>query len=159
MSKKKEEQAFRGPTRALHVGHRRTSEGEQSEPIFLTSSYAFENAQQAAARFSGEEPGNVYSRYTNPTVEAFEQRFAAIDNAESCIATASGMSAILAACMSILKAGDHSLASQSLFGTTISLFDNVLSRFAVTTHYVPLTDLNAWEQALKKHMEIKLTKK
>ncbi|MFQ5994729.1 MAG: O-succinylhomoserine sulfhydrylase [Acidiferrobacterales bacterium] len=138
--------AFR--TRAVRVGHERTREGEQSEPIFASSSYVFDSAAQAAARFSGEEPGNVYSRYTNPTVRIFEQRLAALEEGERCIATASGMSAILSTFMSLLKAGDHIVASRALFGATIVLLENVLRRFGVDTTFVPLTDLAAWDRAI-----------
>jgi O-succinylhomoserine sulfhydrylase len=135
-------------TRAVRAGHERTSEGEQSEPIFLSSSYVFESSAQASARFAGDEPGNVYSRYTNPTVRIFEQRLAAMEEGERCVGTASGMSAILATCMSLLKAGDHIVASRALFGATIVMFDTLLPRFGVTTSFVPLTDLDAWTQAI-----------
>jgi O-succinylhomoserine sulfhydrylase len=135
-------------TRAIRAGHEPGSEGEQAEPIYATSSFVFESAAQAAARFSGDEPGNVYSRYTNPTVRIFEQRLAALEEGERCVGTASGMSAILATCLALLKAGDHIVASRVLFGATIVLFENILSRFGVTTTLVPLTDLNAWEQAI-----------
>ena len=99
-------------TRAIRTGHTPTAEQEHSEPIFATSSYTYESAAQAAARFSGEEPGNIYSRFTNPTVRAFEQRLAALEQGEHCVATASGMAAILTVCMSLLKAGDHVIASR-----------------------------------------------
>ncbi len=135
-------------TRAVRAGHERTSEGEQSEPIFLSSSYVFESSAQASARFAGDEPGNVYSRYTNPTVRIFEQRLALMEEGERCVGTASGMSAILATCMSLLKAGDHIVASRALFGATIVMFDTLLPRFGVTTSFVPLTDLDAWTQAI-----------
>lgn len=138
--------AFR--TRAVRAGHERTPEGEQAEPIFTTSSFVFKDAAQAAARFADEEAGNVYSRFTNPTVRMFEQRLAALEEGERCVATSSGMSAILATCMALLKAGDHIVAARALFGATISLFNNVLSRFDVTTTFVPLTDMGAWQAAI-----------
>lgn len=139
-----------GPsTRAVRAGQRRTPEGEHSEALFLTSSFAFRSAHEAAARFKGEEPGNVYSRFTNPTVNVFERRLAAMEGGERCIATASGMSAILASCMSLLRAGDHIVASRSIFGTTVNLFKNVLPRFGVETRFVSLTDYAAWERALR----------
>ncbi len=135
-------------TRGVRAGQHRTSEMEQSEPIFLTSSFTFESAAQAAARFSGEENGNIYSRFTNPTVRTFEERLAALEGGEACVGTASGMSAILATAMTLLKSGDHVVASTGLFGTTTSLFGNVLSRFGVGTTFVPLTDYDAWEAAI-----------
>lgn len=136
-------------TLAVRAGQQRTAEGEHGEPIFTTSSYVFGSAAEAAARFAGERPGNIYSRFTNPTVRAFEQRLAALEGAERCVATASGMSAILSTCMGLLRAGDHIVASRSVFGSTVLLFQNILSRFGVQTSFVPLADLGAWEQALR----------
>jgi len=141
-------------TRAVRVGHRRTSEGEHSEPIYPTSSYVFANAAQAAARFGGTEPGNIYSRFTNPTVRAFEERLAALEGGERCVAFASGMSAILATGMSLLKAGDHVVASKAIFGTTTILFQNYLGRFGVETTFVPLTDYGAWEKAIRPNTRL-----
>jgi O-succinylhomoserine sulfhydrylase len=136
-------------TRAVRAGQQRTEEGEQSEGLFLTSSFAFESAAQAAARFSGEEPGNIYSRFTNPTVRVFSERLAALEGGESCVATSSGMSAILATCMALMKSGDHLLASRSLFGTTTVLFEKYLARFGVETSFVPLSDTQAWADAIR----------
>lgn len=136
-------------TRALRTGHARTPEGEHAEPIFTTSSFVFASAAEAAARFAGEQPGNLYSRFTNPTVRAFEQRLAALEGGECAVATASGMSAILALCLGLLRADDHILASRSLFGSTTQLFDRYLSRFGVSTTYVPLGDLDAWEAGIE----------
>ncbi len=141
-------------TRAVRVGQVRTNEGEQSEPIFPTSSYVFKNAAEAAARFSGEKPGNIYSRFTNPTVRTFEERLAALEGGEKCVATASGMSAILATCMALLKAGDHIVASRAIFGTTVVLFQNYLARFGVATTFVPLTDYAAWEAAITPNTKL-----
>src|SRR5262245_17363332 len=141
-------------TLALRAGVRRTSEGEHSEPLFLTSSFVFQNAAEAAARFAGEQPGNIYSRFTNPTVRAFEERLAALDGAERCVATASGMAAILATCMGLLKAGDHIVSSRSVFGSTVLLFTNYLGKFGVETSYVPLTDYAAWEKAIKPNTKL-----
>ena len=135
-------------TRAIRTGHQRTAEGEQSEPIFPTSSFVFDSAAQAAARFSGAEPGNIYSRFTNPTVRTFEQRLAALEGGQRCVATASGMAAILTTCMGVLKSGDHIVSSRAIFGTTVILFNTYLAKFGVTTSYVPLTDLAAWEKAI-----------
>lgn len=135
-------------TQAVRAGQVRTAEGEQSEAIFPTSSFVFTSAAQAAARFSGEEPGNIYSRFTNPTVRTFEQRLAAMEGGERCVGTASGMSAILATCMGLLKAGDHIVASRSIFGTTVSLFTGILAKFGLKTSFVPLTDYTAWAAAI-----------
>jgi O-succinylhomoserine sulfhydrylase len=131
------------------VGHHRTPEGEHGEPIFTTSSYVFASAAEAAARFSGDAQGNIYSRFTNPTVRAFEERLASLEGGESCVATASGMAAILATCMGLLKGGDHIVASRSIFGSTTILFNKYLARFGIATSYVPLGDLGAWEAAIR----------
>lgn len=136
-------------TCGVRTGQIRTSEGEHAEPIFTTSSYVFANAAEAAARFSGTVPGNIYSRFTNPTVRAFEERLARLEGGEACVATASGMAAILATCMSLLRAGEHIVASRSIFGTTAILFSNILSRFGVETSFVSLTDPIAWKAALR----------
>ncbi len=136
-------------TLAVRAGHLRTNEGEQGEPIFPTSSYVFASAAQAAARFSGSEPGNIYSRFTNPTVRTFEQRLAALEGGARCVATSSGMSAILSTCMALLKAGDHMVSSRAIFGTTSVLFNNYLAKFGVETTFVGLTDLEAWRRALR----------
>jgi len=136
-------------TRAVRAGQHRTNEGEHSEPIFPTSSFVFASAAAAAARFSGETPGNIYSRFTNPTVRSFEERLAALEGGEKCVATASGMAAILSTCMALLKGGDHIVASRNIFGPTVLLFNNYLGRFGVETTYVSLTDYAAWEKAIK----------
>ena len=134
-------------TRAIRTGHRRTAEAEHSEPIFPTSSFVFETAAEAAARFSGEAEGNIYSRFTNPTVAAFEERLASLEGGESCVATSSGMAAILATCMGLLESGDHIVASQSLFGSTTVLFNKYLARFGIQTTFVTLSDPESWEDA------------
>ncbi len=136
-------------TRAVRAGHSPTPEGEHSEPLFLTSSFVFESAEQAAARFRGDEPGNIYSRFTNPTVRAFEQRLAVLEGGERCIATSSGMSAILSTCMALLSAGDHIVAAHGLFGTTVVLLRDVLTRFGVDTSFVKLSSLPSWEAAIR----------
>lgn len=136
-------------TRAVRAGQHRTNEGEHSEPIFPTSSYVFASAAAAAARFSGEKPGNIYSRFTNPTVRAFEERLAALEGGEKCVATASGMAAILSTCMALLKSGEHIVSSRNVFGPTVLLFNNYFGRFGVETSYVSLTDYAAWEKAIK----------
>ncbi len=136
-------------TRAIRVGHQRTAEGEHSEPVFMTSSFVFASAAEAAARFSGEQSGNIYARFTNPTVRAFEQRLAAMEGGECCVATASGMAAILSTCMGLLQQGDHLLSSRSIFGSTVVLFDKYLARFGIETSYVDLADLSAWAEAIR----------
>ena len=141
-------------TLAVRAGQRRTPEGEHGEAMFLTSSYVFRTAADAAARFAGEVPGNVYSRYTNPTVRTFEERIAALEGAEQAVATASGMSAILAIAMSLCSAGDHVLVSRSVFGSTISLFEKYLKRFGVEVDYPALSDLAGWEAAIKPNTRL-----
>ena len=135
-------------TLALRVGQLPTDEGSHAEPIFTTSSYVFESAAQAAARFSGDEPGNIYSRFTNPTVKAFEQRLAALEGAERCVATASGMAAILSTAMALLQSGDEVVCSRSVFGTTNVLFEKYLQKFGLKTQFVALTDMSAWQEAI-----------
>ena len=134
---------------AVRAGQQRTFEGEHAEPIFATSSFVFANAAEAAARFSGTVAGNIYSRFTNPTVRVFQERLAALEGGETCIATSSGMAAILATCMALLKSGDHIVSANSIFGSTISLFTNYLSKFGIATSYVPLSNLAAWEAAIR----------
>jgi O-succinylhomoserine sulfhydrylase len=136
-------------TLAIRAGIHRTQEGEHSEPIFTTSSYVFSSAAEAAARFAGNSPGNVYSRYTNPTVRVFQERIAALEGAEAAVATASGMAAILSTCMAHLQAGDHIVCSRSVFGTTTMLFTRYMEKFGVGVSLVPLTDLNAWREAIQ----------
>ncbi len=144
-----EHSGWKPATLAIRTGHHRTGEGEHSPGIFTTSSYVYESAAQAAARFSGDEPGNIYSRFTNPTVRTFEERLAALEGGACCVATATGMAAIMTACMGLLKQGDHLLSSRSIFGSTVILFDKYLSRFGIETSYVPLADLDAWRAAIR----------
>lgn len=132
-------------TLAVRAGQVRTHEGEHSEGLFLTSSYVFASAAEAAARFGGSESGNVYSRYTNPTVRTFEERMAALEGGEAAVATASGMAAILAVCMSTLKSGDHVICSHSVFGTTTVIFTKYMAKFGVTATFVDPTDYAQWE--------------
>jgi len=148
MTEKPDPESLAVATRAIRSGHQRTAEGEHSEPIFATSSFVFENAAQAAARFADREPGNIYSRFTNPTVRCFEERLAALEGGASCVATASGMSAILSTAMGLLQSGDHIVSSRSVFGTTVGLFGGILPRFGVQTSFVALTDQAAWEAAI-----------
>ncbi|MDE1943133.1 MAG: O-succinylhomoserine sulfhydrylase [Betaproteobacteria bacterium] len=136
-------------TLAIRAGIHRSAFNEHSEALYLTSSYVFESAQQAADRFCNREPGNIYSRFTNPTVTAFQERLAALEGGEACVATSSGMAAILSVLMGLLKAGDHVVASQSIFGSTVQLLTNIMGRFGIGTTFVPLSDLAAWKAAAR----------
>lgn len=135
-------------TLSVRSGTLRSQFNEHSEALFLTSSFVFENAAQAAARFSGEEEGNVYARFSNPTVTMMQDRLAALEGGEACIATASGMSAILALVMATMKTGDHIVASLGLFGATQQLFGGILSKFGIETTFVSATDLSAYRRAI-----------
>ncbi len=143
------EDDYKFDTLAVRAGQVRTAEGEHCEPVFTTSSYVFASAAEAAARFSDEQPGNIYSRFTNPTVRTFEQRLAAMEGAESCVATASGMSAILSTCLALLKSGDHIVSSRSIFGSTTMLFTNFLAKLGIETTFVNLTDIDDWAGAIR----------
>ena len=140
-------------TLACHAGVAPGNEYENSPPIYLTSSFCFDNAAQAAARFAGTEPGNVYSRFTNPTVRSFEQRLAALEGGEACVATSSGMSAILTTVLALLASGDHVICSHSVFGTTVSLF-TMLAKFGIETTFVGPTDNEAWARALRPNTKM-----
>jgi O-succinylhomoserine sulfhydrylase len=148
------EENYQLETLAVRAGIERSQFHEHSEALYLTSSFVFDTAEQAAKRFIGEEPGNIYARFTNPTVTMFEQRLAALEGAEQCVATASGMSAILATCMAHLKAGDHIVASQSLFGATTNTFNNYFKKFGVETSYVSATDVAEWEAAVRPNTKL-----
>ncbi|MCH9746094.1 MAG: O-succinylhomoserine sulfhydrylase [Proteobacteria bacterium] len=141
-------------TQAIREGYRMTTEQEHSEAIFMTSSFVFESAEQAANRFSKEEPGNIYARFTNPTVEAFEKKLAALEGAQDCVATSSGMAAIFATIMTLLKSGDHIVASRSMFGTTIVLLNDIISRFNIDISFVDLSDLQAWQNAITQDTKL-----
>ena len=141
-------------TKGVRAGQVRTEFREHSEALFLTSSFVFDNAAQAAARFTGGEEGMIYSRFTNPTVSMFQDRLAALEGAESCVATASGMSAILATAMVHLKSGDHLVCSNAVFGATIQLFNNVFGRFGVETTYVSPTKVDEWRKAVRKNTRL-----
>ncbi|WP_298146409.1 O-succinylhomoserine sulfhydrylase [uncultured Acinetobacter sp.] len=141
-------------TLALRTGHTRSFEGEHGEPIFLTSSFVYANAAEAAAKFSGQEPGNIYSRFTNPTVAMFEKRLAAIEGAERAVATSSGMAAIMAVAMSFLKQGDHVICSRAVFGSTVAMFEKYVAKFGVQVDFVDLTDLSAWEDAIQDNTKL-----
>lgn len=136
-------------TIAIRTGYTRTAEGEHSEAIFPTSSFVFGSAAEAARRFSGDDPGNIYSRFTNPTVRTFEERLAAMEGGESCVATASGMSAILSTCIGLLEQGDHIVSSRSIFGSTVMLFNKYLTRCGIKTSYADLANVDSWAAAIR----------
>ncbi|MGE5027420.1 MAG: O-succinylhomoserine sulfhydrylase, partial [Betaproteobacteria bacterium] len=141
-------------TLAVRAGIERSQFNEHSEALYLTSSFVFGSAAEAAARFSGQTPGNIYARFTNPTVTAFQERLSVLEGAESCVATASGMSAILATVMGLLSAGDHIVASRSLFGATVQMFGNIMKRFGVDTTFVSQTDVEAWRAAVQPNTKL-----
>lgn len=145
---------WQAETLAVRAGSQHTEFGENSEAMFLTSSFVFENAAQAAALFGGQEPGNIYSRFTNPTVTMFQDKLAALEGAEFCVATSSGMAAILACVMGLCSAGDHVVASRSIFGTSVQLFSNILKRWGLETTFVSLTDPEAWKTATKANTKL-----
>ena len=146
--------SYQPETVAVRAGSEHSQFHEHSEALFLTSSFTFDSAQQAAKRFIGEEQGNIYSRFTNPTVTMFEQRLAALEGAEQCVATASGMAAILSTCMGLLQAGDHLVASQSIFGSTVNMFNNVFKKFGVETTFVSATDPAQWQAAARPNTKL-----
>lgn len=141
-------------TIAVRAGQHRTDEGEHSEPIFTTSSYVYTSASDAAAHFDGTKTGNVYSRHTNPSVRTFERRLAALENGERAVATASGMGAILTMCLAYLKAGDHLLAANQLFGSSIGLFNNYMAKFGVEVSYVDCFENEAWANAIQPNTKV-----
>ncbi len=148
------EQDYQLETLAVRAGIERSQFNEHSEALYLTSSFVFGSAAEAAARFSGQTPGNIYARFTNPTVTAFQERLAVLEGAESCVATSSGMSAILATVMGLLSAGDHIVSSRSLFGATVQLFGNIMKRFGIETTFVSQTDVDAWRAAVQPNTKL-----
>jgi O-succinylhomoserine sulfhydrylase len=150
----KEMDKYRQDTVAIRSGYQRTHENEHAEAMFLTSSYVFESAEMAAKYFSNELQGNVYSRYTNPTVRSFEQRLAALEEGEQCVATASGMAAALSVIMALLQSGDHVVCSQDVFGSTRVMMDKYITKFGVAVTYVPLADLDAWQNAIQPNTKM-----
>jgi len=141
-------------TNSVRAGTFRSSQGEHSESLYLTSSFIFQSAEEAAERFANQEAGNVYSRFTNPSVKMFEDRLAILEEAEECVATSTGMSAILSCIMSLCRAGDHVVVSRSVFGTTVKLFDNILSEWGLEVSYVTLSDEEQWKNSLKKNTKL-----
>ena len=140
-------------TKSVREGQKSSNEQEHSAAIFLTSSFRFDSAEQAAERFDSNQ-GNVYSRFTNPTVESFQNKLAALEGAEKCQATASGMSAIFATIMTILKPGEHMVASRCMFGTTIVLLNNIIEKFGIQVTFVDLPDLEGWEKSIQKNTKL-----
>lgn len=141
-------------TKAIREGYQTTQEQEHSEAIFLTSSFVFDSAEQAQKRFSKQEAGNIYARFTNPTVQAFERKLAALEGTEACVATASGMAAIFATLMALVKSGDHIVASRNMFGTSIVLLNTIIAKFNVDISYVDLSDLAAWQNAVQNNTKL-----
>src|SRR5256884_2176443 len=141
-------------TLAVRSGIHRSQFNEHSEALYLTSSFVFETAAEAADRFRNNAPGNIYSRFTNPTVTAFQERLAALEGAQACVATASGMSAILATAMATLKGGDHIVCSSGVFGATVQLFSTVLSKFGIETAYANGTQPSTWRAAMKPNTRL-----
>ena len=151
---KNKDKSYQQDTNAIRGGYQPTHENEHSEALFLTSSYVFDNAEMAAQSFSNEIEGNVYSRYTNPTVRSFEQRLALLEDAEAAVATSSGMAATLAVIMALLESGDHIICSRDVFGSTRVMMDKYITKFGVEVSYVPLTDLSAWQGAVKPNTKM-----
>jgi O-succinylhomoserine sulfhydrylase len=145
---------YRSATLAIRAGHVRTHEGEHAEAIFPTSSFVFANAAEAASKFKDGAEGNIYSRFTNPTVRTFEERLAALEGGERCVATSSGMSAILSMCMALLKAGDHLVCSDSVFGSTIALLNRYMTKFGVEVTYVRPDEPQAWAGAIRANTRL-----
>lgn len=141
-------------TLAVRAGTSRSQFNEHSEALFLTSSFVFENAAQAAARFSGAEEGNVYARFSNPTVTMMQDRLAALEGGEMCVATSSGMSAILSLVMAVMKAGEHVVVSMGVFGATQQLFGTILSKFGIDSTFVPATELAAYRAAVRPNTRL-----
>ena len=151
---KKKSRIAKFETNAVRAGTIRSSQGEHSESIYLTSSFIFKSAEEAAERFLNQEAGNVYSRFTNPSVKMFEDRLAILEETEECVATSTGMSAILSCIMSLCRPGEHVIVSRSVFGTTVKLFDNVLSEWGLEVTYVSLSNKDDWQNSLKKNTKL-----
>ena len=141
-------------TIAIREGYQPTQEQEHSAAIFLTSSFRFDSAEQAAKRFDDKDQGNIYSRFTNPSVDAFQEKLAALEGAEQCLATASGMSAIFATIMTLLKPGEHMVASRGMFGTTIVLLNTVIQKFSIEVTFVDLPDLDDWKNSVQTNTKL-----
>lgn len=141
-------------TLAIREGLTPGFEQEHSDPIYATSSFVFESAEQAAATFSGERDGNTYSRFSNPTVSVFEKRLAALEGGQEGVATSSGMAAILTLCLTLLRAGDHVICSRNVFGSTVGLFNNILIKLDISVTFVALRELDDWRQAVTPNTKL-----
>ena len=141
-------------TLGVRAGAVRSDVQEHSEALVLTSSFVYKTASEAARKFANEEPGNIYSRFTNPTVKMFQDRLAAMEGAQACVATSTGMAAVTTTVFGLLKQGDHLIAARGVFGTVVPLFDQILSKFGVETTWVDLADLKAWKKAVKRNTKL-----
>ena len=148
------DELWQDETLAIREGVPRSNFREHGEAIFTTSSFVFDTAEQAAACFAGNEQGYLYSRFSNPTVDSFERRLAALEGGEACIATASGMSAILTTMLTLLKQGDHVVVSKSMFGSTVTLFEKVLPQYGIEASWVDVTDTDAWQAAIRDNTRL-----
>ena len=145
---------YKPDTLGVRAGGLRSDFQEHSEALALTTSFVYKSAAEAARKFANEEPGNIYSRFTNPTVKMFQDRLAALEGAEACVATATGMAAVATLALGLLKSGDHLIAARGVFGTVVPLFDQILARLGIATTWVPLTDVDAWKGAVRRETRL-----
>ncbi len=145
---------YKPDTLGVRAGGVRSDFQEHSEALALTTSFVYNNAAEAARRFANEEPGNIYSRFTNPTVRMFQDRLAALEGAEACVATATGMAAVTTTALGLLKAGDHLISARGVFGTVVPLFDQILAKLGIATTWVSLPDLDAWKAAVRPNTRL-----
>ena len=145
---------YKPDTLGVRAGGLRSDFQEHSEALALTTSFVYKSAAEAARKFANEEPGNIYSRFTNPTVKMFQDRLAALEGADACVATATGMAAVATLALGLLKSGDHLIAARGVFGTVVPLFDQILARLGIATTWVPLTDLDAWKRAVRRETRL-----
>ena len=141
-------------TLGVRAGGVRSDFQEHSEALVLTTSFVYKSAAEAARKFANEEPGNIYTRFTNPTVKMFQDRLAALEGAEACVATATGMAAVATTVFGLLKQGDHLIAARGVFGSVVPLFDQILAKFGVTTTWVDISDLGAWKKAVRPNSRL-----
>ncbi|HEX7558522.1 MAG TPA: O-succinylhomoserine sulfhydrylase [Usitatibacter sp.] len=145
---------YKPDTLGVRAGGLRSDFQEHSEALALTTSFVYKSAAEAARKFANEEPGNIYSRFTNPTVKMFQDRLAALEGAEACVATATGMAAVATLALGLLKSGDHIIAARGVFGTVVPLFDQILARLGIATTWVPLTDIDGWKRAVRRETRL-----
>lgn len=145
---------YKPDTLGVRAGGVRSDFQEHSEALALTTSFVYNNAAEAARRFANEEPGNIYSRFTNPTVRMFQDRLAALEGAEACVATATGMAAVTTTALGLLKSGDHLISARGVFGTVVPLFDQILGKLGISTTWVNLPDLDAWKAAVRPNTRL-----